>query len=247
MTVASRPVKIFVADPDLLREVDPPTARALRDRAVVDSIVVDEGSWIHPTDAEIGPGAMGLLVLDGLMTRTIRFGGLESPELVGAGDLLRPWEEADGRSLAFATEWRVIDRAVLAVLDGRFAQRIGGVPGVAAALLGRTVERARWLAFQLAIAHVRRAEPRVIMLFWHLADRFGRVTPGGIVVPLRLTHTTIARLVGMRRPTVSATLMRLARSGALVRNADGTWTLTGEPPDLATIAAATRRELLEAA
>jgi CRP/FNR family transcriptional regulator, cyclic AMP receptor protein len=230
-----RPVKVFEAHPDLLADVEPAAARLVRDRGIVDSTVLAEGDWTPPPVEELGPGAIGLLVMDGLLSRTIRFAGLESPELVGAGDLLRPWEEEQDGSLDFAADWRVLERTTLAVLDDRFARRICRVPGVASGLLTRAVERSRWLSFQLAIAHVRRAEPRVLMLFWHLADRWGRVTPRGIVVPLRLTHSTIAQLVCMRRPTVSATLMRLVRCGELARNRDGTWLLTGAPPDLSTV------------
>jgi CRP/FNR family cyclic AMP-dependent transcriptional regulator len=230
-----RPVKVFDLDPGLLADLPPATARVVRDRGIADSVVLRAGPWTPPADGELGQGAIGLLVLDGLLSRTIRFAGLESPELIGAGDLLRPWEEERGASLEFATEWRVLERATLAILDGRFARRMCRVPGLASGLLGRTLERSRWLSFQLAIAHVRRAEPRVLMLFWHLADRWGRVTPSGIEVPIPLTHTTIARLVCMRRPTVSATLVRLVRTGELVRNDDRSWTLTGSPPDLATV------------
>jgi hypothetical protein len=51
----------------------------------------------------------------------------------------------------------------------------------------------------------------------------------------------------MRRPTVSATLARLVRSGDLARNADGTWMLAGAPPDLSTITRRRDRTDLEAA
>ena len=231
-----RPVRLFDADPDLLSDLHPSAARVVRETAVVESLVVEEGPWAPPSAEELGPHPVGLLVLDGLLSRTIRFDDLESPALAGTGDVLRPWQEHESvASLEFAAEWRVLEPATLAVLDGRFARRIAHVPGVIAALLGRTVERSWWLSFQLAIAHVRRTEPRVLMLLWHLADRWGRVTPAGTVVPLRLTHATIADLVCMRRPTVSATLARLARAGEVVRNGDGTWTLTGAPPDLSTI------------
>jgi CRP/FNR family transcriptional regulator, cyclic AMP receptor protein len=236
-----RPVRVFDADPDLLSAVEPGTARLLRDRAVADSVVLGEGPWTPPPAETLGPGAIGLLVLEGLMSRTVRFDGLHSPELVGAGDLLRPWDDgARMGSLEFETEWHVLERTTVAILDDRFARRLCRVPGITAGLLGRALDRSRWLSFQLAIAHVRRAEPRVLMLLWHLADRWGRVTPEGVVVPLRLTHATIARLVCMRRPTVSATLMRLVRTGELARNRDATWTLTGAPPDLSTI---TRRRV----
>ena len=30
------------------------------------------------------------------------------------------------------------------------------------------------------------------MLLWYLAERWGRVTPDGVIVPLRLTHETLA-------------------------------------------------------
>ena len=231
----ARPVKVFDHDPGLLAALPPAIARVVRDRAIAESAVLPTGAWTPPSQAQLGPGGIGLLVLEGLLSRTIGFAGLESPELVGAGDLLRPWDDERGTSLEFSTEWRVLERASIALLDGGFARRMCRIPGLASGLLERTVERSRWLSFQLAIAHVRRAEPRVLMLFWHLADRWGRVTPTGVVVPMRLTHATIARLICMRRPTVSATLVRLVRTGEVARNEDGTWTLTGSPPDLATV------------
>jgi CRP/FNR family cyclic AMP-dependent transcriptional regulator len=231
-----RPIRVFDADPDLLTNVDPACTRLLRDRGIADSVVLEEGPWTPPAAAELGPGSVGLLVLDGLLSRTVHFDGLESPELVGAGDLLRPWQDdAAIGSLAFDTEWRVLERGAIALLDERFARQMCRFPGITAGLLDRALARTRWVSFHLAIAHVRRAEPRVLMLLWHLADRWGRVTPQGVVVPLRLTHSAIARLVCMRRPTVSAALARLVGTGELARNADATWTLTGVPPDLATI------------
>jgi len=231
-----RPIRVFDADPDLVADLEPQLADFLRNRGIADSIILDEGPWTPPAEEELGPGSIGLLVVDGLLTRTVTFDELESPELIGAGDLLRPWDDAAGvGSLEFDTEWRVLDRATVALLDERFAHQMCRVPGLTPRLLGRAIERSRWLSFQLAIAHVRRAEPRILMLLWHLADRWGRVTPHGVSVPLRLTHATIARLVCMRRPTVSATLVRLVRTGELARNDDGTWMLTGVPPDLSTI------------
>lgn len=68
------------------------------------------------------------------------------------------------------------------------------------------------------------------MLFWHLADRFGRVTSEGTVVPLRLSHSDIAELIGSQRPSVSVRLSDLAKRGILARRRDRTWVLLGEPP-----------------
>jgi CRP/FNR family cyclic AMP-dependent transcriptional regulator len=68
-------------------------------------------------------------------------------------------------------------------------------------------------------------------LFWHLAERWGRVSGDGVVVPLALTHRILGQLVGARRPTVSTALSELAERGELVRRSDGSWLLRGDPPD----------------
>jgi hypothetical protein len=60
---------------------------------------------------------------------------------------------------------------------------------------------------------------------WHLAERWGRMGPSGVVVPIELTHGALGRLVGARRPTVTLALGELARDGALVRRNDGSWVL----------------------
>jgi hypothetical protein len=88
---------------------------------------------------------------------------------------------------------------------------------------------------------------------WHLAERWGRMTPAGVSVPLGLTHETIGRLVGARRPTVSLALKQLAASGTITRREDGAWLLEDDSaralapdgpaprrPDVALLAAADR-------
>ena len=68
-------------------------------------------------------------------------------------------------------------------------------------------------------------------LFADLAQRFGRMTPEGIVIELPLTHQIIGDLVGSRRPTVSLALQSLAEGGVLKRLDDGRWHLaTGAVP-----------------
>jgi hypothetical protein len=57
------------------------------------------------------------------------------------------------------------------------------------------------------------------------------VTPGGIALRLRLPHSLLGQLVGCRRASVTTALQHIYASGELVRRADGTWLLTGDPPD----------------
>jgi CRP/FNR family cyclic AMP-dependent transcriptional regulator len=92
------------------------------------------------------------------------------------------------------------------------------------------VLRARFIAFQLALAHVRRVDARLLLLFWRLADRWGRVTPQGVVIPLRLTHASLGKLVGAQRPSVTTALKQLHQAGKLSRFRDGTWLITSDPP-----------------
>jgi DNA-binding IclR family transcriptional regulator len=70
----------------------------------------------------------------------------------------------------------------------------------------------------------------VHLLLWHLADRFRRSHPEGVVLPLPLSHELLAQLVGAQRPSVSRALKELERAGVVARRPDGSWWLGGEPP-----------------
>jgi CRP/FNR family cyclic AMP-dependent transcriptional regulator len=104
-------------------------------------------------------------------------------------------------------------------------------PEIVIALFERSVQRSRMIAFQLALSHVRRVDARLLLLFWRLADRWGRVTPGGVVVPLRITHAALGKMAGAQRPSVTTALKQLQQAGSLKRCPDGTWLLSGEPPN----------------
>jgi CRP-like cAMP-binding protein len=102
-------------------------------------------------------------------------------------------------------------------------------PTVLSELIGRLVQRANTLAVNLVIAQLPRLEERLLALLWHLGDRFGHVEPGGVIVPLPLSHGTLAELVHARRPSVTTALSRLAERGLIVRHNDGRIRLLGDP------------------
>ena len=104
-----------------------------------------------------------------------------------------------------------------------FARRASRWPTLTAELLQRTLRRSRSQSILLAATQARRADVRLRALFSHLADRWGRVTPDGIVLPLRLTHSMIAQLTGLRRPTVSISLGELERAGEIIRLSRDAW------------------------
>jgi len=193
---------------------------------------LEAGPW-EPADEEWpAEPSLGLLVLEGLVTRDIAFAGRTTTELVGAGDILRPWEDdVQFELLPFAVAWHVHERTRLAVLDARFVLAAARWPALASAVSRRHVRRARALAFQLAIAQLPRVDDRLLVLLWALAERWGRVSPQGVRLPLQLPHRTLATLVGARRPSVTTALSGLARDGLVERTDDG-WLLHGDPTDV---------------
>ncbi len=148
-----------------------------------------------------------------------------------AGTILRPWDHF-GRyaPLPFEVSWRVIEPVRLGLLDQRLVTVGARWPSLIHAIIERAVGRSHALALDVAIHSLQHIELRLMVLFWHLADRSGRVTPEGTIVPLRLTHGDVAELIGSQRPSVSAHLSALAKRDQLVRRPDRTWLLRGEPP-----------------
>jgi CRP/FNR family cyclic AMP-dependent transcriptional regulator len=221
-------VSLLDADPELGAAVVEAERAAAAAAASARTIELDAGRWEPPRSAD--PAHLGLLVLSGLVTRTVTIAGRDSVELLAQGDLLRPWVRlGPDATVTPSVAWEVLEPTELAVLDADFARRVARWPELTAVLLERTVMRSRMLAFALAISHVRRVDERLLLLLWHLADRWGRVTVDGVVVPLRLTHRALATLVGAQRPSVSTALGSLRSGGMLERRDDGSWLLRGDP------------------
>jgi CRP-like cAMP-binding protein len=117
----------------------------------------------------------------------------------------------------------------VALLDEHVERRFAAFPPLIGLLVGRALDRSRNLAVNMAIVHQARVNVRLEMLFWHLAERWGRVGTEGVILPLALTHTVLADLVAARRPTVTSALSELTRQGVLRPAGDG-WLLAGDPP-----------------
>src|SRR5205807_5657234 len=74
-------------------------------------------------------GGIGLLVLSGLLIRHVGISGRFGAELLGEGDLLRPWQfEHDSPLLPVETGWSVIRPARLAVLNASFLPYLSAYP-----------------------------------------------------------------------------------------------------------------------
>lgn len=209
-----------------------PDLDAARRYAVAEVHELQRGSY-RPTELFDGNGLLGLLVLDGLLVRQVGVAGRRCGEIVGPGTLLRPWDDSGTSTpLPFELGWRVLKPARIALLDRRFLATILRWPQLIEAFMERASERVHTLAFNVAIHCVQRVDLRLMLLFWHLAERFGKVTTAGTVVPLSLSHSDLAELVGAARPSVSTALKDLAVQGCVQRNrADRSWLLASEFAD----------------
>ena len=233
-------------DPDLAEAIPPDRRQRAIEECIARRVRIARGRWTSERTDVIASG-IGLLVLHGLLIRRVGIDGRFGAELLGEGDLLRPWQGQDiPPTLPRTTGWRVLQPTDVAVLDAVAAQRLARYPELFGQLVARAIERSRNLAVNMAIVHHPRVDTRLNMLLWHLADRWGRVRSDGTVVPLRLTHYVLADLVAARRPTVSASLAELAERG-LVRALEDGWLLSGDPPgellELKDVAVAARESL----
>jgi CRP/FNR family transcriptional regulator, cyclic AMP receptor protein len=227
-------IHLLDADPDLGLALDP------RDFAAAERAVVGIGERVPRGRWEPGAalrGSLGGLVVDGLAVKELAVAGTVSVELIGPGDVLLPTAEDDVVFLASETGWTVLEPLTVAWLGAPFERATREWPELHRTLLQRIQRRVTRVALMQNIAQMTRIDDRVLTLLWHLAERFGRMSNDGVVVPLRLTHRVIARLVGARRPSVTTALTGLERRGVVQRRADGAWVLHREPA----------RELLNAA
>ena len=216
--------RVLDEDPDLAGDLDGWRLEEARRRCLAAEVVLEEGDWAPEEDAEVdrARGGYGLLVLDGLLVRRVGAPARYAAELLGPGDLLRPWQ-GDGEDIMFPfdVKFTVLERARLALLDVAFAERAAPFTEVGVTIVRRSMQRSRTLAVNLAIVHYPQVRPRLLLLLWHLADRWGRVTPDGVRIRLRLRHHMLAELLAVRRPSATAALQQLVSEGLVQRDEEG--------------------------
>lgn len=224
-------VPVLRVDPDLGAGIDQ-RRRALAERAcAARTLEIPRGAWdANLISGEADRSGFGLLVLSGVLCRRIVQSECQGAELIGPGDLLRPWDRVgEWASIPTESSWLVIERARVAILDGEFARRATPFPEISLNLIRRGLLRSRYLAILIAIIGQRRVETRLTMLFWHLADRFGQVRGEWVRVPVPLTHSLLSELVAARRPSVTTALTGLQERGVLRREGSD-WLLRRPSP-----------------
>lgn len=213
---------VLDADPELGERLPAEEFDAARSGLLARVVTVESGAWSPEQSwSEDEHPALGLLVLEGLLTRQIKVAGRPSTELLGSGDLLRPWDQDADMGIPVEVSWKALSRTRLAVLDQRFLLTACRWPGVVDAITARAVRHSRWLSFQLGLKQIMRVEGRLLVLLWALSERWGVVTPRGVHLRLKLTHEALGKLVGARRPSVTTAIGALTEAGAIERVEDG--------------------------
>jgi CRP/FNR family transcriptional regulator, cyclic AMP receptor protein len=211
-------------DPDLAQDLGQEDTRAARAELLARAETIGWRSHRGPWGPRDPRAYFGFLVLEGRLLREVQLPRGGSAELLGVGDLLRPWDVDGGEFLPIETtvEWTVLSEVTVAVLDGEFVRRAARWPPIVSRLSGRAVLRAKGATLNQAISHLRHVESRLLLLFWHFAERWGKVGPDVISIDLALTHEVLGKLVGATRPSVTTALSQLSDRGLLVR-VGGVW------------------------
>jgi CRP/FNR family transcriptional regulator, cyclic AMP receptor protein len=227
---------LAVAPPTTVRllDYDPELARDLREErrdeasrtALAPTLAGPRGAWDGAPPDVVGACPYGLLVLEGLLSRTVMLGGDQaSTQLLGEGDLIRPEPEDVAALVPVTVHWTVLDAVKLAILDERFLLTVRRWPEIVAALFERVAVQSSRLGTHRALCQLPRVEDRLHALLWFLAERWGRVTPQGVVLPIKLTQEVLGQLIGAKRPTVSLAIKELEKRGTVLRRGDGAWLL----------------------
>lgn len=225
-------VRLLEVEPDLGYRLPPHQRESATHEIVARTTQLPTGRWHAAEGWDRSSPLLGLLMLEGLILRDLDLGRRSSTEVLGAGDILRPWEmETAGDELPLVVRWTVLEETRLAIIDERTLLAAGRYPVVIDALVERISRRNRRLSLRLVINQLVRLEDRLLLALWALAERWGRVTPEGVLVPMGFTHSALARIVGARRPSVTTALGVLSRDRLLERTPEG-WLLRGDPAQI---------------
>lgn len=225
---AERFVYVLDHDAGLRTSLPEPDRSRARPHAVAAVAELPAGMW-DPDEHPLPEAELGVLVLAGLLIRDVRVPEARCGELIGPGTLLRPWDDATEDSpMRHEIAWHVVEPTRLAVLDNHFLRVAAHWPALVTALVARATERAHDLAVMMSIHSLKRVDMRLLAFFWHLADRYGKVTADGVLIPIPLTHRQLALVIGAQRPSVTSALGTLAARGQITRDHRGRWLLAGE-------------------
>lgn len=194
---------------DLAEGLDEAAVAALFGGLAVVAVAADEQFHLTDATAQCALVRTGRLALDfdGAADRR------RTVTLLEEGDLLLP-QPPGGVPSRFAVR-ALTPSTLIVVTAARFSEWLAH-PVFAASLVQQLAAQVSDRELAAATALEPRVEHRLLMKIRQLAFRFGRATPQGMRLDLRLTHQQLADMVGAVRESVTIAMGRLAASGELV-------------------------------
>ena len=113
-------ISLVDADADLADLLDEGELERARHEALTRVQRLSPGEWDAAAALELAEHHRGFLIIDGLLSRTVDVLGRRCVELVGHGDVMRPWQwDDEGSHVRAEVGWMVLEPSRLAVLDHR--------------------------------------------------------------------------------------------------------------------------------
>lgn len=208
--------RVLDLDPELGAQLPREDWESAREACRANLVEVPEGPWRLPWAATADrPNMFALLLTDGLLIRETALAQHRCLELLCPGDVLLPPPHSDGSLLVTTSNFTALGRLTLMVLSRAFLHAAARWPPLLTAVQQRLADQQARLATQGLVLQLPRAEHRILVTLWLLAERCGRVTRDGLLLPLTFTHEALSRITGARRPTVSLALAHLQTTGCV--------------------------------
>jgi CRP/FNR family cyclic AMP-dependent transcriptional regulator len=217
--------RLLEFDPEIGEGIDPKEWELAQSVCLASVCHVPAGKWQIDEPADKQPHLLGFVIVAGLVCQEVALRERHIFEFLGPGDVVQaPAVPVRPRLGGPVMSTAAVDTTVLA-LGESFIRAAGRWPSLLVAVHERLEAQRENLAIQGLIAQLARAEHRVLLQLWHLADRWGRVTTEGTLIPLSLTHKLLGQMIAARRPTVTLAVAVLESQGLIRRVGSSAWLL----------------------
>lgn len=221
---ALRPGRVLDLDPDLGASLTAQEREHARRVCVANVVHVATGDWPLTREGLGGDraGVFASIVIDGILCREVSMGPHRTLELLCAGDvLLPPAEDPDADPVRTPVVHTALHGLTVMVLGAPFLRAAARWPSLGQAVHDRLAVQHLRLIRQSFALHLPRAEHRLLLFLWTLAQRCGRVRRDGLLLPVQFTHEALSHLIGARRSTVSLALAALRAGGQISVSEEG--------------------------
>jgi CRP/FNR family transcriptional regulator, cyclic AMP receptor protein len=164
-----------------------------------------------------------MLLVEGAILRIVRLEHRTSAVLYGPGEVVPGAQDQDGR---FTAAGRALVPSSVVSLGPANLAALAAAPDAVAEVVARVDRKLGELGVQAILTQLVSIRERLQLLLPQLSERWGTVTAEGVLLPAFLSHSVLAALVGVRRPSLTTALAELAATGHMARLDDRRWRIS---------------------